>query len=55
MGQTDVLPGPDPAAAGADEAPALSVVVTVLNEAGTLEELIERTVAALEQLGRTSR
>jgi undecaprenyl-phosphate 4-deoxy-4-formamido-L-arabinose transferase len=51
MAQTDVLPGPDPAAEGA-AAPGLSVVVTVLDEAGTLEELMERTVAVLEGLGR---
>jgi len=32
--------------------PALSVVVTVLNEEGTIEELYRRTVAALEPAGR---
>jgi undecaprenyl-phosphate 4-deoxy-4-formamido-L-arabinose transferase len=53
MARTDVLPGPDPAAAAGEAGtPALSVVVTVLNEAGTLEELVERTTAALETLGR---
>jgi undecaprenyl-phosphate 4-deoxy-4-formamido-L-arabinose transferase len=31
-----------------DEAPALSVVVTVLNEAGSVDELYRRTVAALD-------
>jgi undecaprenyl-phosphate 4-deoxy-4-formamido-L-arabinose transferase len=53
MAQTDVLPGPEPAALD-DEAgaPDLSVVVTVLNEAGTIDELYRRTVAALEPLGR---
>src|SRR5918999_1013314 len=53
MAQTDVLPGPEPAALD-DEAgaPDLSVVVTVLNEAGTIEELYRRTVAALESLER---
>jgi undecaprenyl-phosphate 4-deoxy-4-formamido-L-arabinose transferase len=53
MAQTDVLPGPEPAALD-DEAgaPDLSVVVTVLNEAGTIDELHRRTVAALEPLGR---
>jgi undecaprenyl-phosphate 4-deoxy-4-formamido-L-arabinose transferase len=51
MAQTDVLPGPEPAADGA-AAPELSVVVTVLDEAGTLEELVRRTVAALEGIGR---
>ena len=33
----------------------LSVVVTVLNEAATLDELVRRTVAALEPLGRAVR
>jgi undecaprenyl-phosphate 4-deoxy-4-formamido-L-arabinose transferase len=33
-----------------DDAPSLSVVVTVLNEAGTVEELHRRTVAALDGL-----
>jgi len=36
----------------ATPAPDLSVVVTVLNEEGTLEELYRRTVAALEPAGR---
>jgi undecaprenyl-phosphate 4-deoxy-4-formamido-L-arabinose transferase len=50
---TDVLPGPEPEALReAEAAPQLSVVVTVLNEAATLEELLRRTVAALEGLGR---
>jgi glycosyltransferase involved in cell wall biosynthesis len=53
MAQTDVLPGSDPATVH-DEAgaPDLSVVVTVLNEAETIEELYRRTVAALEPLER---
>jgi undecaprenyl-phosphate 4-deoxy-4-formamido-L-arabinose transferase len=53
MAQTDVLTGSDTAALH-DEAgaPDLSVVVTVLNEAGTIEELYRRTVAALEPLER---
>jgi undecaprenyl-phosphate 4-deoxy-4-formamido-L-arabinose transferase len=33
--------------------PALSVVVTLYNEAGSLEELHRRTVTSLEELGRT--
>jgi undecaprenyl-phosphate 4-deoxy-4-formamido-L-arabinose transferase len=50
---TDVLPGPEPEALReAEAAPQLSVVVTVLNEAATLEELLRRTIAALEGLGR---
>jgi undecaprenyl-phosphate 4-deoxy-4-formamido-L-arabinose transferase len=50
---TDVLPGPEPEALReAEAAPQLSVVVTVLNEAATLEELLRRTVAVLEGLGR---
>jgi undecaprenyl-phosphate 4-deoxy-4-formamido-L-arabinose transferase len=50
---TDVLPGPDPAAdRGAEPAPELSVVVTVLNEAATLDELVRRTLSALDELGR---
>jgi undecaprenyl-phosphate 4-deoxy-4-formamido-L-arabinose transferase len=53
MTHTDVLPGPDPAAlAEAAGAPDLSVVVTVLNEAATIDELYRRTVAALEPLER---
>ena len=53
MAQTDVLSGPDPAAErDAEDAPQLSVVVTVLNEAATLEELMRRTLATLEALGR---
>lgn len=51
MTQTDVRPGPEPEAE-ADAAPELSVVVTLLNEASTLDELYGRTVAALEGLGR---
>jgi len=45
---------PDPLAdaASARPEPAISVVVTVLNEQDVLEELAGRTVAALEQLGR---
>ena len=45
---------PDPLAdaASARPEPAISVVVTVLNEQDVLEELAGRTVAALERLGR---
>jgi undecaprenyl-phosphate 4-deoxy-4-formamido-L-arabinose transferase len=53
MAQTDVLRGSDPATTAEDgPAPHLSVVVTVLNEAATLEELVRRTVATLDELGR---
>ena len=53
MAQTDVLSGPDPAAEhDSGPAPQLSVVVTVLNEAATLEELLRRTIATLDALGR---
>jgi undecaprenyl-phosphate 4-deoxy-4-formamido-L-arabinose transferase len=53
MAQTDVLPGPEPAALDAAAGiPDVSVVVTVLNEADTLEELYRRTVVALEPLER---
>jgi undecaprenyl-phosphate 4-deoxy-4-formamido-L-arabinose transferase len=53
MAQTDVLPVPDPAAGPEPEQmPHLSVVVTVLNEAATLDELVRRTVATLDQHGR---
>jgi undecaprenyl-phosphate 4-deoxy-4-formamido-L-arabinose transferase len=50
MAQTEVLTPPletreEPGA------PALSVIVTLLNEAGTIEELYRRTVAAVEELG----
>jgi undecaprenyl-phosphate 4-deoxy-4-formamido-L-arabinose transferase len=38
---------------GADEAPGLSVVVTVYNEASTVAELYRRAVAALEADGRS--
>ncbi len=53
MAHTDVLPGPDPAAEGEPApTPEISVVVTVLNEAATLEELVRRTTAVLEGLAR---
>ena len=51
---TDVLPGPEPAAEpDAEAVPQLSVVVTVLNEAATLDELVRRTVSTLDALGRS--
>ena len=40
-----------PTAAG-EPAPELSVVVTLYNEVGSLEELHRRAIAALESLGR---
>jgi undecaprenyl-phosphate 4-deoxy-4-formamido-L-arabinose transferase len=53
MAQTDVLPGPEPAAEGdAAGAPELTIIVTVLNEAATLDELVRRSVATLEELAR---
>ena len=51
MAQTETLPGSMPTAAG-EPAPELSVVVTLYNEVGSLEELHRRAVAALEGLGR---
>jgi undecaprenyl-phosphate 4-deoxy-4-formamido-L-arabinose transferase len=51
MAHPEVLPGPAPAAE-VEAAPDVSVVVTLLDEAATLDELYARTVAALEPLGR---
>ena len=51
MAQTDVFAGREPASEGGP-APDLSVVVTLFDESGTIEELYRRTVAALEVLGR---
>ena len=51
MAQTDVFTGREPASEGGP-APDLSVVVTLFDEAGTIEELYHRTVAALDVLGR---
>ena len=51
MAQTETLPGSMPTVAG-EPAPELSVVVTLYNEVGSLEELHRRAVAALEGLGR---
>src|SRR3712207_4440951 len=47
MAQTEALRPPAPVD-GAGVAPDLSVVITVLNEADSLEELYRRTVASLE-------
>jgi undecaprenyl-phosphate 4-deoxy-4-formamido-L-arabinose transferase len=53
MAHTDVLPGSEPAAEREPgREPEISVVVTVLNEAATLDELVRRTVATLAGLGR---
>ncbi len=53
MAEIDVLSGPERMAAReADAAPELSIVVTILNEAATLEELVTRTTRALDSLGR---
>ena len=53
MAHTDVLPGSEPAAEREPRRePEISVVVTVLNEAATLDELVRRTVATLAGLGR---
>jgi undecaprenyl-phosphate 4-deoxy-4-formamido-L-arabinose transferase len=51
MAETDVRSSAA-VGAGAERPPELSVVVTLLNEAATLDELYGRTVAALEPLGR---
>jgi undecaprenyl-phosphate 4-deoxy-4-formamido-L-arabinose transferase len=51
MAQTKVLPTSIPVAE-AVPAPDLSVIVTVLNEAASLEELYRRTIVALEGYGR---
>jgi undecaprenyl-phosphate 4-deoxy-4-formamido-L-arabinose transferase len=51
MAETEVLPE-RAARAGDAPAPDISVVITVLDEAGTLDELYERTTAALEEVGR---
>src|SRR6266566_10080701 len=47
MAQTELKPATVPTG----DPPDVSVVVTLLNEAGSLEELYRRTVAALEELG----
>jgi len=49
MSETQTLPVLAPAA---DARPELSIVVTLYNEAGSLDELHQRAVAALEGLGR---
>jgi undecaprenyl-phosphate 4-deoxy-4-formamido-L-arabinose transferase len=50
MAQTDVLPEPQPARDRDAVTPEITVVVTVLNEAATLDELVARTVATLDGL-----
>src|SRR5262245_27197502 len=52
MADTDALQAQAPVEL-AESAPDLSVVVTVLNEAGNLEELYRRTIEALEPGGRS--
>src|SRR5712691_8468958 len=52
MEQVDILSIADPERADAPR-PELSVVVTLYNEASTVEELHRRAVAALEPVGRT--
>jgi undecaprenyl-phosphate 4-deoxy-4-formamido-L-arabinose transferase len=47
MAQAPLTPVPEP-----EPAPDISVVVTLYNEAGSLEELYRRTTATLEALGR---
>jgi undecaprenyl-phosphate 4-deoxy-4-formamido-L-arabinose transferase len=50
MAQTQ--PAPAPVAVVGEAEPELSVVVTLLNEAATIEELVARTVDILDKLGR---
>jgi undecaprenyl-phosphate 4-deoxy-4-formamido-L-arabinose transferase len=50
MAQTEPVPAPVPVAAEA--VPELSVVVTLLNEAATIDELVARTADVLDGLGR---
>ncbi len=51
MSETQVLPRPE-GATGNEALPELSVVVTLFNEAGSLDELHRRAVAALDEIGR---
>jgi undecaprenyl-phosphate 4-deoxy-4-formamido-L-arabinose transferase len=51
MSEPDTLPGATPTG-GTAGSPEISVVVTVYDEVATLEELLRRTTAALEPLGR---
>ena len=51
MAQTDVFAGREPASEGGP-APDLSVVITLYNEVGSIEELYRRAAAALDGLGR---
>jgi undecaprenyl-phosphate 4-deoxy-4-formamido-L-arabinose transferase len=52
MAEPEVLPAPA-AAPVAERAPHVSVVVTIYDEEGTVEELYRRSVAALEESGTT--
>jgi undecaprenyl-phosphate 4-deoxy-4-formamido-L-arabinose transferase len=52
MAEPEVLPAPA-AAPVAERAPHVSVVVTIYDEEGTVEELYRRSVAALEAAGTT--
>lgn len=51
MSRPDTLSGPAPEGE-AEARPEVSVVVTLYNEAATMDELYRRTVEALEQMGR---
>ena len=51
MAQRDVLRPVAPGAAAPEPPPELSVVVTLFNEVGSLDELYRRTVATVEGLG----
>jgi undecaprenyl-phosphate 4-deoxy-4-formamido-L-arabinose transferase len=51
MAQTDVLPG-QAGDEAVDPAPKLSIVVTLYNEVGTLDDLYRRTVETLDAFGR---
>ncbi len=53
MVEIRIAPGPVRAHPGDGVPPSVSVVVTVLNEAGTVDELYRRATAALEGAGRS--
>jgi undecaprenyl-phosphate 4-deoxy-4-formamido-L-arabinose transferase len=53
MATPDVSSAPAIGRGVGDVAPELSVVITVLDEAGALDELYTRTVATLDELGRS--
>jgi undecaprenyl-phosphate 4-deoxy-4-formamido-L-arabinose transferase len=52
MTEIDVRPRPKPEAEEPEAAPEISVVVTLLDEADTLDELYNRSTRALDDLGR---